>query len=174
MKLDNIKYISTKNGDKGESKNYNNISFKKSDIIFEVLGTIDELSSYLGLIYHHTKYENIIIIQKNLQKINSIIATYPDSDKYKLLEQIKDKDVLWLEEEMQKLLNIKPLDSHFFLPGSEKSLNGAYFDYSRTLARRAERRINEFVLLHKRADLGHINQYINRLSDYLYIVSCSV
>ncbi len=173
MKIDKLNQISTKNGDKGTSRNYNNESFKKSDILFETLGTIDELNSYLGLTYHQTKLEQIIKVQKTLQYLNSIIATNPNADFYKKLYQINEQDVDFLEKEIQTLLDIKPLEPRFTLPGSEKSLEGAYFDYARTLARKAERRVIEFAEMHHRNDLVQVKKYINRLSDYLYVLSCN-
>lgn len=174
MKIDKLRQISTKFGDKGESKNYNNDSFKKSDILFETLGTIDELSSFLGLTYHYSKYENIILIQKYLQNINSIIATNPQSDNYSKITQIERADIEWIELELQKVLDLKPLDPRFTLPGSEKSLAGAYFDFSRTLARKAERRLVDFSDKHSRTDLNLVKSFMNRLSDYLYVLSCNI
>lgn len=173
MKIDKLRQISTRFGDKGESKNYNNISFKKNDILFETLGTIDELSSFLGLTYHYSNYENIIIIQKHLQNINSIIATDTHSTNYTKLTQITSADIEWIELELQKVLDIKPLEPRFTLPGSEKSLVGAYFDVCRTLVRKAERRLIDFSEKYSRTDLDFVNSFMNRLSDYLFVLSCN-
>ena len=174
MKIDKLRYISTKYGDRGLSKNYNNVSYKKSDILFETLGTIDELSSFLGLTYHYSKHENIMPIQKHLQNINSTIATDPQSDNYSKITKINNKDVEWIELELQKVLDIKPLEPRFTLPGSEKSLIGAYFDFSRTLARKAERRLVYFSDKHTRSDLDIAKSFMNRLSDYLFVLSCNI
>lgn len=169
-----IKYISTKIGDKGTSKDYNNKEYSKSDILFETLGTIDELSSFLGLTYHYSKFENIKKIQRDLQNINSIIATAPNSDLYEKITMINHEDVNWLESNMQKALDLKSIEPKLFLPGSEKSLVGAYFDVCRTLARKAERRINQYAEKYKRADLKELKSYINRLSDFLFVLSCNL
>lgn len=169
-----IKYISTKIGDKGTSKDYSNREYRKSDILFETLGTIDELSSFLGLTYHYSKYEDIKKIQKDLQNINSVIATSPASDLYRKITMISDEDVNWLESSMQKALDIKSIEPKLFLPGSEKSLVGAYFDVCRTLARKAERRINQYAEKYHRADLKELKSYINRLSDFLFVLSCNL
>ena len=107
MKIDKIRQISTKLGDKGSTKNYSNLSFKKSDILFEVLGTIDELSSFLGLAYHYSNYENIIVIQKHLQNINSMIATEPNSENYSKILKITMEDVNWIEITSQHMLKAK-------------------------------------------------------------------
>lgn len=174
MSIDKIKQISTKKGDQGTSSNYSRQLFKKSDILFETLGTMDELSSFLGLNYHYTHYEDIKTVQKHLQNINSLLATDPSSEFYPKLTQIKATDVQWIETSMQTVLDIKPIEPRFTLPGSEKSLIGAYFDVCRALCRRAERRVIQFIELHERDDLGMVQQFVNRLSDYLFVLSCNL
>lgn len=171
MSIKKIRSISTKNGDKGTSRNYSNEEFRKSNILFETLGSIDELSSFLGLTYHYYKNDEIILIQKNLQKLSSIIATSPDTEIYHKIDKLYSSDIDLLEEKMQKFLDLNPIESRLFLPGSEKTKVGAYFDVSRTLTRRIERRIDEFIIKHERSDLDIVRCYINRLSDYLFILS---
>lgn len=174
MPVDKLKHIATKFGDKGNSKNYENKSYPKSHILFETLGTMDELSSFLGLSFHYCQKEEIKVIQLLLQNINSLIASEYNSDLYKKLKQITEEDVLYLEEEIQKMLDKKPLEGRFYLPGSEKTKAGAYVDMARTLARKAERRLNEFVIEQNRSDLDYVKKYVNRLSDYLFVLSFNV
>ena len=174
MLINKLKNISTKLGDKGTSRNYSNKAFKKSDILFDTLGKMDELSSFMGLAYHHTKYENIKKIQRDLQDINSLIATLPETEVYPKLRQINEKDILWIEKEMQSMLDRKPIEPRFYLPGSEKTPYGAYIDVCRTLTRRAERRLNQFVEVHERTDLAFVKSYINRLSDFMFVLSFNV
>jgi cob(I)alamin adenosyltransferase len=174
MYINKISNIATKQGDNGTSKNYNNQIYRKSDIIFETLGTIDELSSFLGLTYHFSNLNQIIIIQNDLQKLSSIIATSPKTELYSKIKKITTDDVELLEKKMQSALDKKPIQPKLFLPGSEKSKIGAYFDVCRTLARRVERRIDEFIMKHNRDDLETVRSYINRLSDYLFILSCNL
>ncbi len=174
MKINKVSQISSKAGDKGTSRSFSNESYKKNDILFEVLGTMDELSSYLGLIYHFVKFDRIKIIQKQIQNINSKLATSVESDLYKKLQFITDQDVESLETEMQAMLDKHPIEPRFYLPGSEKTRNGAYFDYARTIARKAERRLTEFVDRHDRKDLQREEKYLNRLSDYLFVLSLNI
>lgn len=174
MPIDKLNHIATKYGDSGLSKNFENKSFKKSHILFETLGTMDELSSYLGLCFHYSKLEFIKEIQMNLQNINSLIASEYNSDLYNIITQIKEEDVLILEDKIQKYLDSKPLEGRFYLPGSEKTVNGAYVDIARTVARKAERKINAFVEYEKREDLEIAKKYLNRLSDYLFVLSFNV
>lgn len=174
MPVDKLKHIATKLGDKGSSKNYENKAYPKSHILFETLGTMDELSSFLGLTFHHTPIEEIKIVQLTIQNINSLIASEYNSDLYKKLKQITEEDVTFLEEKIQMMLDNKPLEGRFYLPGSEKTQAGAYVDVARTLARKAERRLNEFVVNQNREDLEQVKKYINRLSDYLFVLSFNV
>ena len=105
-KIDNYKVISTTSGDKGLSKNYSNVQLPKSDILFETLGNIDELSSSLGIIYHMTEDQDIIrLIQTKLQNISSLIATSVDSPRREGLIKITSDDILVIEELEQRLLN---------------------------------------------------------------------
>lgn len=175
MKIDNVNTISTKKGDSGTSKNYSNQTFTKDDILFETLGNIDELSSILGLTFHHTNYEKIKIYQTTLQAINSLIATDQAiaPDRYQALRQINDKDIEALEEEGQKQLDTHPLEPRFVLPGSEASHAGAYFDLSRAVCRRAERTLVRFVNHNERKDLIYAQKYLNRFSDLLFILARS-
>ncbi len=174
MKLDNIKHVSTKIGDKGTSKNYSNETYRKSDTLFNVLGTLDELSSFLGLAYHYVKYEDIKNIQINLQNLMTLVATSPNSNNYEKIEKCDQSKIDKMEATMQSLLDKSPLEPKFYLPGSEKSKEGAYLDICRVIARRAERRLDEFVISHKRTDLDKVRKYLNRLSDYLFILSCTL
>jgi cob(I)alamin adenosyltransferase len=171
MYIKKVDQIVSKNGDKGESKNFNNETYKKNDVLFEVMGVIDELSSFLGLSYHFTGYEYIKEIQKKLQNVNSAIATSPDSDLSKKIDKVTEHDVLFLENEMQNILDQKPIEAKFVLPGSERSKNGAFFDYARTLARKCERRLVDFKGNHRRNDLENELKYLNRLSDYLFVLA---
>jgi len=171
MPVTRLEQISTKTGDSGKSKNYNDDSFKKDDILFEVLGTIDELSSFLGLTYHEANMPIIKTVQENLQTINSMIATNPNSDLYQRISYITNEDIEFIEDNIQATLNTYPSNDTFYLPGTEKTKVGAYFDVCRTITRRAERRFVSFVKNHKRKDLTYAQKYINRLSDLLFVLS---
>ncbi len=169
MTIKSASVISTKKGDSGMSKNYSNESFQKTDIVFETLGTMDELSATLGLAYHYTKEPMILTIQRTLQDINTLIATNPESERFNQITQITEKDIEVLETQEQVLLDATPLEPRFVLPGSEASLGGAYYDLARTVCRRAERQLIRFTELKQRDDLNHPRSYMNRLSDLLFI-----
>lgn len=171
MAIKKVNTISTKKGDKGASSDYSNKSYPKDDILFDTLGTIDELSAVLGLTYHHTQYEQIKVIQRTLQAINSLVATAPKSEQAKALRKINERDIAFIETEEEKLLLKEEIEPQFHLPGSETSHANAYFDFTRTVARRAERTLVKFINEKKRNDLDHPRAYLNRLSDLLFILA---
>ncbi|MDD3128758.1 MAG: ATP:cob(I)alamin adenosyltransferase [Candidatus Izemoplasmatales bacterium] len=174
MPINKLDLITTKLGDKGKSKDFENRSYSKSHIIFDTLGSMDELSSFLGLVYHYHKNDYIKEIQMHIQNINSLIASEYDSDMYNILTQIKEEDVLELEKQMQSMLDNNSIEARFYLPGSEKSKAGAYVDVARALTRKIERKITAFIETEKRVDLELSQKYINRLSDYLFVLSFNV
>ncbi|MFP4078609.1 MAG: ATP:cob(I)alamin adenosyltransferase, partial [Candidatus Izemoplasmataceae bacterium] len=147
MGINKVENISTKKGDTGTSRDYSNLPYPKDDILFETLGTIDELSAVLGIAYHHTHYEQIKVIQKTLQAINALIATDPknDPERYETLRKIGEKDIGFIETEEEKQLITKEIEPEFHLPGTDTTLENAYFDYARTVCRRAERTIVRFI-----------------------------
>jgi cob(I)alamin adenosyltransferase len=171
MKLKNYTQISTKRGDQGTSKNYSNVELSKDDVLFETLGTIDELSSLLGVIYHYVKYkEEIKTIQRMLQTINSIVAT-TDIKRLEEIEKVKETDISFIEQLEQSLLSNVSIERMFVLPGSETTKENAYVHLGRTVARRAERSLVRYIKLSERTDLYQALAYINRLSDLLFIIA---
>ncbi len=172
MPIKNLRHISTTKGDQGVSRNYSNESLPKDDALFETLGTIDELSAFLGLSFHYTRYEHIKTVQDTLQAINSLIATSPSQKtQYDGLRQINEQDIQFIEEQEEKLLVNRTIENRFYLPGSETTLANAYFDYARTIARRAERTLVRFINEKGREDLSYPRTYLNRLSDLLFLLA---
>ncbi|HSW89881.1 MAG TPA: cob(I)yrinic acid a,c-diamide adenosyltransferase [Patescibacteria group bacterium] len=153
--------ISTKTGDKGESGLADGRRLPKSDPIFDVLGTLDELNSHLGLCVIKVGQKSILLeIQNTLFQIGAQIA---GSAKTKLTE----KQLHILENESERLQQSMEEGwlTKFLLPGGSES--AATLDISRTVCRRLER----LLVAHKTTPL--IQLYINRLSDYLYVLRCS-
>lgn len=170
-----IRSISTQFGDKGKTQTYSLEVLPKTDLLFEALGAIDELSSSLGLAWHHAKLETVLTIQSLLQSINSLLAVNPatDSARFGTLPKITSWEIEWLEAEGERLLEQKPLEPRFVLPGSETSIAGAHYDVARAIARRAERAVIRFAEARKRTDLEWPLVFLNRLSDYLFLVARS-
>ena len=173
--IEDFKFISTAKGDKGTSRNYSNEVFSKSDILFETLGNIDELSSVLGIVYHHTaEKEEIKTIQKILQNISSLVATTDTLVREEKLIKVEELNVFQLEILEQSLLKKSNIEPKFVLPGSDTSLVGSYYDLARSVSRRAERSLVRFIEYYKRTDLDCCLKYLNRLSDLLFIYARSL
>ncbi len=155
--------IYTKTGDDGYSSLCSEERIKKCDIIFDVLGTLDELSSFIGLAKVQLKESHeksfLETLQKKLVCLMGDIATEGECK-----EKITDDDILALEEEIDKLQKETGDAFEFVLPGENEI--SARLDVARTIARRAERYM---VSASEKYDIECKNLvYINRLSDYLY------
>jgi cob(I)alamin adenosyltransferase len=163
--------IYTKTGDDGTSGLIGGTRVKKFDLRLEAYGTVDELNSWIGLIKSGQKeqsvLETLLSIQNKLFVIGSYLAT--DESKSDLKKQLSNNsdDAILLEKEIDRMQEILPSLNHFILPGG--SVFSGYAHVSRTVCRRAERRIVE--LSETIAVENNILIFINRLSDYLFVLS---
>ena len=157
--------IYTKTGDNGTTSLLNRARVSKCDDRIELLGTIDELSAQLGLakvLLCDTGKANISKIQETLITIMAGIA-----EMYSQKYRISEETVTWLEENIDKLESKFEREHKFVLYGGCEA--SARVDVARAVARRAERRFTKVNQIH-RADKNAM-KYINRLSDYLYVLA---
>jgi cob(I)alamin adenosyltransferase len=166
-----ITKVYTKTGDKGETSIIGGIRVKKSCERLEAYGTVDELSSHLGLLASMLPdgedKDLIIRIQNNLFSVCSNLAT--DQSQTPLYDSAKlpDGEIEALEHEVDEIMNLLPERQGFILPGGTQAAAQAHV--CRTVCRRAERRI---VALSEVAQISpETQQYINRLSDYLFVLA---
>jgi len=163
--------VTTRGGDKGDSFLYSGEKRPKFDDIFHVLGDLDELNSFLGVVRNlDLDVKCIPSIQRNILAISSLIATNPKSETYKELFQITDASVEWLEMIQYSLMEDANIPQKFILPGEKKSYT-AYIDIARSIARRCERGLVEVVRSQRRTDLYTCEKYLNRLSDLLFVIA---
>ena len=162
--------IYTKTGDKGQTSLIGGARVPKSHIRIEAYGTIDELNSYIGLIRDQQIDEHssqiLIEIQDRLFTIGSTLASDPEKSKMKIPD-LKEEDITLLEQEMDKMNETLPEMRSFILPGGHTTVSFCHI--ARCVCRRAERLTihlseNSFV-----SEL--VIKYLNRLSDYLFILS---
>jgi len=161
--------IYTKKGDKGQtdlfdSNSFNKIRVQKDDIRLQIIGSIDELNSCLGIISSllENKKEILFIekIQKDLFSINSLVAGIKNIKFSKNKVNYLEKRIDFLEKKLPKLTN-------FILPGA--SLVSSFYHLARSLTRRAERNIVSFS---KENELNlNVSVFINRLSDLFFLLS---
>lgn len=166
-----ITKVYTKTGDKGETSIIGGIRVKKSCERLEAYGTVDELSSHLGLlaaILPDGEDKALVIrIQNNLFNVCTNLAT--DQSQTPLYDSAKlaDGEIELLEQEVDKIMKLLPERQGFILPGGTQAAAQAHV--CRTVCRRAERRI---VALSEVAQISpETQQYVNRLSDYLFVLA---
>ncbi len=166
-----ITKVYTKTGDKGETSIIGGVRVKKSCERLEAYGTVDELSSHLGLLAALLPDGDdktlIIRIQNNLFNVCSNLAT--DQSQTPLYDSAKlaDGEIEYLEKEVDRIMKLLPERQGFVLPGG--CVAAAQAHVCRTVCRRAERRI---VALSEVAQITpEIQQYVNRLSDYLFVLA---
>ena len=165
-----ITKVYTKTGDKGETSIIGGIRVKKSCERLEAYGTVDELSSHLGMLISMLSDGDdrslLIRIQNNLFNVCSNLAT--DQSRTPLYDSAKldDGEIELLEQEVDRMMKLLPERQGFILPGGTQAAAQAHI--CRTVCRRAERRI---VALSEVAQISpEIQQYVNRLSDYLFVL----
>jgi len=161
--------IYTKRGDKGHTSLIGGDRVPKSHVRIETYGTVDELNSYIGLLRSFvtdSMNQNVLKeIQDRLFTVGSILASAPGSKM--IVPDLFEKDIELLETSIDEMNNVLPELRAFVLPAG--SSNVAQTHIARCVCRRAERMI---VLLN---DIEAVDDliipYMNRLSDYLFVLS---
>ena len=158
--------ITTRNGDQGKTKLAQGDSVYKNELIINAIGDIDELNSILGVCISFCNDENIINEIKNIQNdLFNIGGEISLNDSSKNL--LKDDSLSFLDNRIKKLNDsLKPLEE-FILPGGDFFSSNLHL--ARTIARRSERSIVDLYI--KDLENNNIVKYLNRLSDYLFVLS---
>lgn len=162
--------IYTRKGDTGETSLIGGTRVPKSHLRIEAYGTVDELNSFLGLVCYGQKGkpEEAVLtsIQEKLFVIGSWLASDPAASRMKLPE-ITGADVEILEKEIDKMEEGLVSLKTFILPSGPEQ--AAWCHISRCVCRRAERLA--VALSHEQEVAPVILQYLNRLSDYLFVLA---
>jgi cob(I)alamin adenosyltransferase len=170
--------VTTRNGDQGYTTTFSGEKKSKGDVLFDVLGTLDELGAWLGIVKVglresacHTIFNQINAIQQILIRIGSQVATRAETAEYKKLDRLSQKDVEQIENWEKELLRRVNISDSFVLAGNTRQ--GAEVDVSRSVARRLER----LYVIHAQHTLDQrdfVLSFLNRLSDYLFILARSL
>lgn len=163
--------IYTKTGDKGETSLIGGKRVPKFHERIEAYGSLDELNSFIGLIRDqeidtHTR-EMLIEIQDRVFTAESQLAVDTDSPPTRNLPEIIEGDIVLLENEIDKMNESLPPISNFILPGGHPVVS--YCHIARTVCRRAERVTLKLSMNFEVSPL--VIKYLNRLSDYLFVLS---
>lgn len=164
--------IYTRTGDKGTTSLVGGKRVSKTDPRLDAYGTIDELNSFIGLMLatmdgKAESEENIRWIQQKLFNIGGCLAT--DTTSFQLPDSCKvlQEDVERMEHMIDALQEGLPEQKSFILPGGTQA--ASYAHVARTVCRRAERII--LSLPESAKAPSELLQYINRLSDYLFVLA---
>lgn len=164
--------IYTKTGDKGTTSLIGGTKVPKSHLRIEAYGTVDELNSYIGLckdlLSDDKARETLLEIQDRLFTIGSSLACDPIKEPRMRIPDLRETDVLLLENEMDRMSESLPPMKSFVLPGGHTTVS--HLHIARCVARRAERCCVRLELESLEVD-ALLLKYLNRLSDYLFILS---
>ena len=166
-----INKVYTRTGDKGMTSLVGGVRIKKTDVRIEAYGTVDELSAHLGLLAamlpECDDRLDIIRIQNNLFNVCTHLATDQSQTPLYPSAHLAEGETQYLEHLIDQTMALLPERQGFVLPGG--CLAAAQCHVARTVCRRAERCI---AALAEVATVGfEMQQYVNRLSDYLFILA---
>jgi cob(I)alamin adenosyltransferase len=162
--------IYTRTGDQGMTSLIGGKRIQKNHVRIEAYGTVDELIAYIGVVRDMQKNPEIttdlIRIQDYLMIVAAILATDCDDCNLKI-PKLSEEAIVWLEENIDTMEEkLKPL-KEFILPGGHPAVSFAHV--SRTVCRRAERCVLTLSASSTVPDI--ILHFLNRLSDYLFVLS---
>jgi cob(I)alamin adenosyltransferase len=164
--------IYTKTGDAGKTSLIGGTKVPKSHIRIGTYGTVDELNAYIGLLGDQLSdthgREMLREIQDRLFTIGSSLACDPHKEIAMKIPDLRESDILLLENEIDSMNEKLPEMKSFILPGGHIIVSTAHI--CRTICRRAERSVVELNELEPLAQ-PLIIKYLNRLSDYLFVLA---
>lgn len=161
----------TKTGDKGQTSLLGGMKVPKSHIRIDAYGTVDELNAFLGLLKDQPEVEARIgsqfyWIQEKLFDLGSLLASAPGFTGF-ALPQITATEVKQIEVWIDKYSAELPELKTFILPGGHQVVSLCHV--CRTVCRRAERTV--IALQQEESVDAFILQFLNRLSDYFFIMA---
>lgn len=169
--------IYTKTGDEGTTGLFGGTRVQKNNLRIESYGTVDELNSYIGLIkdqeINQEIKQSLLKIQHDLFTLGAMLATPPEKESLKNgnerlnIPKVNEESICFLENEIDKMDAELPQMTHFILPGGHTTVS--FCHVARCVCRRAERlsvALNEYEHLN-----SAILKYLNRLSDYLFVLA---
>ena len=162
--------IYTKTGDKGDTKLFDGTQVRKDDPRVDAYGEVDELNATLGAaaaFLEDSELKSILYdVQRDLFSIGAALAD-PRHKGSKEKSRLNPARVTVIEQSIDRFETELPALRQFILAGGSPA--GALLHVARTVCRRAERRV---VALKDAADVDPLLvEYLNRLSDYLFVLA---
>ncbi len=163
--------IYTKTGDKGRTSLIGGTKVSKAHLRIEAYGTVDELNSYVGLCKDLSADEPVKVILQEVQDrlftIGAALACDPEKETKMHIPDLQEEDCVLLENEIDRMNEQLPAMKSFILPGGHATISQIHI--ARCVCRRAERCC---VRLQAEATVEPIIiKYLNRLSDYLFVLA---
>lgn len=160
--------IYTKTGDKGTTSLIGGTRVSKADLRVEAYGTVDELNAQVGLLAEmvRTLSPGTFAFLKGIQNNLFVVQTLLAAENPEQFAQLPADATEGLERQIDAINAQLPQLRSFVIPGG--SMSGAQAHVARTVCRRAERCIVRLELQEKYAET---QRYINRLSDFLFVLS---
>jgi cob(I)alamin adenosyltransferase len=164
--------IYTKTGDKGSTSLIGGTKVPKSDLRIEAYGTVDELNSFIGLcrdlITDEPSRELLQAVQDRLFVVGAALACDPEKEPKMKIPDLRAEDVTALEKAIDAMNEVIPPMKNFILPGGHPTVSQLHI--ARCVCRRAERCCVRLELESHEIE-PIILQYLNRLSDYLFVLA---
>ncbi len=164
----------TRKGDDGTTGLLSGKRLSKHHIRIKAYGTVDELNAWVGMIRNFKTDKNtdktLVKIQQELMIIASQLSddtTFEVSKLVKILDPISEEEVKHLEDQIDQINNELPELKNFVIPGGHMLVSYAHL--ARCTCRRAERFVTELNEIENLPQI--IIAYINRLSDYLFMLA---
>lgn len=162
--------IYTKKGDGGTTQLIGGTRVLKHHLRIESYGTVDELNSWIGYVKDSINDQHAQQILKEIQDrlftIGSLLASDPEKSRMKVPD-LHEEDVMLLEKEMDSMNDHLPEMKSFILPGGHLANSACHI--ARCVCRRTERLVTH--LNEQEALDPLILKYLNRLSDYLFVLA---
>jgi cob(I)alamin adenosyltransferase len=159
--------ISTGAGDRGRTRLFDMTQVLKNDPRVEAYGTVDELTSYLGLVAAISKSDKMTHFVESVQRTLYVLSADLATPLKKRQMRLTKEDVGKISSLIDTIEEELPELDGFILPGGDAL--ASHLHVARTIARRAERRVVEASKRHKIDPL--IIVYLNRLSDLLFLLA---
>jgi cob(I)alamin adenosyltransferase len=173
--------IYTRTGDSGRSSLFSGERVAKHHPRIQAYGAVDELNATIGAVVAVLPDGTgdtcafLQQIQSDLFRAGAVLATTPESGRLHQIRSIGPGDIRRLEDAIDELQGSLPPLRHFILPGGHPAAAAAHV--ARTVCRRTERRVAELegagepVPGGEPSPVSRVLIYINRLSDYLFVVA---
>jgi cob(I)alamin adenosyltransferase len=168
--------IYTKMGDNGETGLVGGTRISKSDSRIDLYGEVDELNSWIGValcFLEENSFSNEVSFLKNIQSnlfdLGSNLACELEQREVYKLPKLKEDFIGKIEAEIDRYDHECPKLKNFILPGGAKA--AAHFHICRTVCRKIERKMIHFRNEHKEELPELAAPFMNRLSDYFFVLS---